>query len=805
MGVSLPGKFPGELEVSRDQYSQWFQLIKDAGFNTIRLYTLHYPHFYEVLDSFNLANPSNPLFFFQGVWLEEELEGYHGDLYDLTDFFHNEIEENIDCVHGNRIIEPRLGKAHGEYIADVSGWNVGYIIGREIYGQEILQTNNAHPDNDSFTGDHFAIQDAEAAEVWATKALNHVVSYEHTNYGISRPVSFSSWPTLDPLEHPEEPFMWEDAATIDLSTIELINAPGGIFFSYHIYPYYPAFINLNTDYQQYYDEYGINTYLGYVTELKEHYEGFPLIVAEYGVPSSWGAAKYAISGMHHGGFDEWEQGDINIRLLKSIEEANCGGGIQFALLDEWFKKSWIDYVDYLPERRPFWYNPTSPEQNYGLLKFQQQAEWETLGFYGNGLPVQEIEVKHDHGFFYLGLNINEPFITSEGMWIAFDTYDGDLGESVMPTGDTIVNRAEFALHITNTDAKLYVTRAYDIFGFFHNSSFNPGQLYRSIPTDGDPWNFVQWQISTLSPYDIFPIGDLQLNYSVFPPNSHDAVTIGQQRIDIRIPWSLLQFVDPGGLRVLHDYRSTPEIEDTITDGIAVSVFYEDQEFASAGRYVWESWNTVDNYEEIVKGSYYVMKSRMHEFNNRAIAFNDTIEPITDTANELIFTEETGSILANDFDMDGDTLEALLLNPPQHGTVQLSKDGSFIYTLRDTLESIPYDSFGYVIFDGYSLSEPANATIILNYVADPVTNTPSAVVSESSVRVFPNPVSEYFSIDSKGKEIKEITLYDALGKKVLTQTKREGYLRFNVDHLNPGTYFLKINTTKGDIVEVIQKM
>src|SRR4051812_2434801 len=58
LGVTLPGKYPGQLEVTRAQYSQWLQLIRDAGFNCVRLYTRHFPDFYEVLDSMNRANPN---------------------------------------------------------------------------------------------------------------------------------------------------------------------------------------------------------------------------------------------------------------------------------------------------------------------------------------------------------------------------------------------------------------------------------------------------------------------------------------------------------------------------------------------------------------------------------------------------------------------------------------------------------------------------------------------------------------------------------------------------------------------------
>ena len=97
LGVAKPGTYPGEMLASAEDYRRWFTEIKAAGFNCIRLYTLHFPHFYEELRNYNLQNPQQPLLFFQGVWLNEELEGYQQDMFHLTDTFKVEIDENIDC------------------------------------------------------------------------------------------------------------------------------------------------------------------------------------------------------------------------------------------------------------------------------------------------------------------------------------------------------------------------------------------------------------------------------------------------------------------------------------------------------------------------------------------------------------------------------------------------------------------------------------------------------------------------------------------------------------------------------------
>jgi hypothetical protein len=260
LGVSVPGTLPGELAAQKEDYSRWLTLINDAGFNCIRLYTLHYPRFYEVLDSFNRANAQNPILFIQGVWLNEDYNGMDADLFNLLDTFKFEIEENIDCVHGNRTIAERFGKASGYYTVDASKWCLGFILGREVAPHEIINTNQANEDIDYFSGNHFSIEDASASEAWFTSVVDHAVHYEHTNYNTQRPVSASSWPTLDPIIHPEEENKEEDSAWVDLSKVEIVDAPAGFFISYHAYPYYPDFISKQSNYLKYFDNYGPNSY-----------------------------------------------------------------------------------------------------------------------------------------------------------------------------------------------------------------------------------------------------------------------------------------------------------------------------------------------------------------------------------------------------------------------------------------------------------------------------------------------------------------------------------------------------------------
>jgi len=783
LGVTVPGTFPGQLAATRKQYARWFEDIKKAGFNTIRLYTLHYPRFYDVLDSFNLANPQNPMLFIQGVWLNEELPEYENDLYFMTDTFRAEIEENIDCIHGNRYISVRQGKAFGNYNSNVSRWCLGYIIGREVHPGEVLTTNQNHPEVVHFEGNHFSINDASAAEVWFTKKLNHLVEYEFQNYLIQRPVSVSSWPTLDPLRHPEEQNAHEDTASLDFSKIELENAPAGMFISYHAYPYYPDFISLQSNYQKYQDKYGPNSYLGYLKDLKSHYKKFPVIIAEYGVPSSWGIAHYATSGMNHGGFDEHNQGENYIRMLKTIENSGCGGGLQFAWIDEWFKRTWItDPVDYDPQSRILWHNITAAEQNFGLVKYEKTESFTPLKMFNDTSSITEIKVGSNYAFFEIEVGLKNPLDIPDELWVTFDSYAKELGESQLPNGVEIPTRSEFALHITNHSANLYVTEAYDRYGIWHGVSA-PEQKFRSVPTDGAPWYIVRWK-NNYTHSDVQYIGSLKLNYGFQNPSSKDAVTLYEDRIAIKIPWSLLNVVAPDKRKVLHDDKSTPQTEDTISDGFRIAAYYQSHWYDTEQRFVWDTWDKIEDttLKETKKTSYWVMKDRLHEFNTPAIALQDSFYFENETFPVIVGADE--GLLSNDFDIDGNFMVSLVNEPPENGEIIVQNDGSFIYQPKINFNG--YDTLTYSVFDGYSLSEP-------NWVVIEVSGNESGFDDDITdyselIEAYPNPVSERLYIKT-AVVFEELLVFNLSGALVEKLEPGQKSYEIDVSHYHRGVFLI----------------
>ena len=69
------------------------------------------------------------------------------------------------------------------------------------------------------------------------------------------------------------------------------NLRTGMFASYHIYPYYPAFLDFEEKYASYVDEKGENNpYQGYLKAINEHHT-MPVVISEFGLPSSRGIAR----------------------------------------------------------------------------------------------------------------------------------------------------------------------------------------------------------------------------------------------------------------------------------------------------------------------------------------------------------------------------------------------------------------------------------------------------------------------------------------------------------------------------------
>ncbi len=661
LGVAKPGKYAGDLETaaSYSDFIRWFQLMVGAGINVVRIYTLHMDFFYDALYDFNTSREQNalsPLYVMHGIWLDENSPAV--DLYTVSSGFSTNINEIVNAVHGNITLDyvGRPGRGYGTYTANIEKWVLGWIIGREVHPDEISLTNSNHSSINSYSGSRLSLPSGSASEAWITARMDEVIDLEKQTYKTERPISFSSWPTLDPFTHPTEisGSAYEDSQQIDLANIDISNAPAGIFYSFHAYPYYPDYISEDISYQTWSDSTGANSYRGYLAALRNHYSGRPVLIAEFSVPSSWGNVHSAHSGMHHGGHDETVQGNYGARMLQNIFDSEMGGGMLFAWIDEWWKPTWLtNEFDFPFTRRAYWHNIMSPEQNYGLIGFKPDTPTYT-NLTWSGTNITSVKAVADTTFYRLQLGLASALITSDEVLIALDTYDdvstARLGETNITTNEssyiggtpvTTTQGSEFLLRIfysgSSWQAQLYVGKDYDLHGLY--GSEHASNL-RSPATPMDIWNMVIWKTNytdysgasyssfyaNQSNYE-FQAGQLRVRPVGGSVTSKDAVILQSNQVDILLPWGLLQFTDPAKHLVFHDDAATVSTwqDPYTTTGIAQAVVFNGVLEDETSRYLWSKWFTnpaaypqtepMPAYSETIKQSYYVYKQAIANVGN----------------------------------------------------------------------------------------------------------------------------------------------------------------------------------------------
>lgn len=812
LGVAVPGTSPGELAATTEEYLRWMEEIHDAGFNAIRLYTLHYPRFYQAFHQFNTEHPNNPLHLLAGIWLEEELPGYNHDLYTLADTFDLNAQIAVDAIHGNVTVPARFGKAFGTYDVDVSQWVMAFIIGREVYPYEIRTTNENNPSRTSYSGTFLSVASAEPATRWVAERMDKVIKYENDTYQTQRPLSFSSWPTLDPIDHtyiPNVSYPDEDSASVDLTKIDYSAAPAGIFASFHAYPYYPPFVSTEPDYLDAVDAYGPNSYLAYIQELRDYHAGMPTMIAEFGTPSSWGVASYAHSNMHHGGLTEEQVGIYAIRMFENMQSSNMAGGCYFAWIDEWFKRTWItDKYDFPLVARQRWHNKMSAEQNFGLVEYVQTGiDPQPFTFLGVAEPVSDIDMAAGYAYLYSDLHLNQP-IGQDTLWIGIDSYDAAIGESILPNGDTVNNRVEFALMITETEAKMYVTLSYDpygiYFGFENKAIYKEGQQYRSTVTNGGDWEILTWRNDELDTTAIQIVGNLNVNR---PSEILSCVSVSDTLVSLKLPWNLLNFVDPSQLTVLHDNIDTPaDIETRSSDGIAMSISYKGRLLQPSARFTWETWDTPGtDIAERKKDSYFYVKDNLKSIDNPTATRCDFYLVNQDS---VLSVPSTAGVLSNDFALDPNiTISAQLINDALNGDLELLNTGGFTYTPDSGF--VGQDEFTYRLIASNGDRGLQRAYI---YVSDSLVNPPNppnppgpnptdtTQSDENVVIVYPNPADTWISVSTE-KTVEYVELRNNLGQIVYQFQGAPGDGRLDISGVESGMYWL---VTYSDEPEIYSK-
>lgn len=512
IGPARPGEFPSTAAREFSVYQTWFREIAAMNANTIRVYTVLPPAFYQALKTHNESSAS-PLWLIQEIWVPDDAE----DLYDpkLDREFREEIRNVIDLLHGQASIAYRPGRHYGLYSADVSRYVLGLAVGRELEPTLVLRTNHQNPSFTSYRGRFISLPQGNPSEAWLARMCDFAINYEIEKYNWQHPIAVVTWPPLDPITHPTESTYAEelqirknlgemvsdvlpehfypndgDVVSIDITKFQAESSfAAGVFAMHHIYQHWPDFMLHEPSYAQARDAQGPNRYLGYLRELKKVHPHFPLLVGEYGVSTSLGVAHSHPQGWHNGGLTEQQQAELLVRFTQNIRDTGYAGGLVFEWQDEWFKHVHDNNTgDFsLPwERNPLWLNLLDPEQNFGLVGFQpnapvpllrgQRSDWQgAVQLYtGEGsLPdtsvspgdIRALYAMADFAYLYLRLDVEPGRLDWNRLnyWIALNTLPGQSGSRQLPDiGVAVESGVNFLIQLTGApSSRILIAENYD--------------------------------------------------------------------------------------------------------------------------------------------------------------------------------------------------------------------------------------------------------------------------------------------------------------------------------------------------------
>jgi len=652
LSPALPGYYTAEATTDVAIYADWLRKISDLGGNSVRVYTILPPAFYRALREFNTAHPQRPIWLVQGVSFGDPPRDdmFNGAYYQQCQ---KDIREAIDVIHGQGDVAMGRGHAGGVYTTDVAQWVAGFVVGQTWLSHVVTANNLLHPDIQRFEGVYLDVPSGSATEIFLAQMINYTAEYQEGKYNWQHPAAFISWPTLDPIRHPTEstileevairraqgerlptpagPYDDDDGVSIDPMRLKpRQKLAAGYFAAYNALPFYPDFLNQDPRYQAVRDAEGSNPFLGYLRDLKASHRGLPLLITEFGIPSSIGIGHFSPAGFDEGGKSEEQQGQILARLSRSVRESGAAGGMVFEWVDQWFRQSWLQRDYEVPaDRRVLWTNAMNPAEHFGLVAADpfgrnvhvlggEAAEWAgrsplyTDTSSGPTLPsgdrfdaardLKALYVDADEGFLYLRLVLSKLDNDNDGQpdWKDVNYLIG-LGTAPNVGGIT------YLPFITPVRFPMGMTYAVQLAGpaasrIWIASSYNP---FRIVPVEGIPTQTILgsklgWKpsVSSSGNFEAQIIEPNRRRFSregrYFPPQRYERgilrygslnpqarnydslaewyANVQTNAIDLRIPWNLLNVTDPSSFKVFAGLEADGTVITADTPGFVIAAF-----------------------------------------------------------------------------------------------------------------------------------------------------------------------------------------------------------------------------------------
>lgn len=652
IGAGIPGHFATEYAIDKETYLRWFGQITEMGANTIRVYTILSPAFYEAVYEYNDHNP-DPLYIIHGVWVDDYIQNSHVDAYDdqFLETFKEDCRSLVDILHGRKKLNLGYGTTNtsGSYTKDISPWVLGYILGVEWESMTVAYTDRMQDTKGIFNGKYmYTTENASPFEALLAEVGDQIIAYETGKYKEQRLVAFSNWPTTDPLEYPElvdDYFM--KCAQIDVEHIHTTDAfLSGQFASYHVYPYHPDYLRFYDGWKalSYMDQYklengGYNTYAAYLDMLNRHHD-MPVVISEFGVPTSRGLSQIDYNtGRSQGHMSEKEQGEALVQSYQDIKQAGCAGSIIFSWQDEWFKRTWNTMANVDLSKTAYWSDYQTNEQFFGILTFDPGKTESVCYTDGNveewskedvviSQDQMELSVKYDEKFLYF--RVHKEGLSKEGgkLYIPIDVTPKTGSYYAREEKLRFERPADFLMILDGKEnSRVLVQDRYEAFKANFAEDFGEGNPYFDPPEKDSPV-FKKIYLGLQMGKTISAGGTSQkaektetgkLVYGNGNPKAEDFNSVSDfmisgDDIEIRLPWQLLNFSNPSEMQVHDDYYEKSGIENLAVREIYAGIGAEAKESVriQMGEVPLKGWGKNPASHERLKQSYYAVQKMWAE-------------------------------------------------------------------------------------------------------------------------------------------------------------------------------------------------
>ena len=632
-GIELSSFQPGykrhETSIKKEDVLKWLEQISELNANVIKIPSIQSPSFYKAIYEYNL-NSSNPIYTIHEVMLDEKLLLDRYDAYDKKTVknFKRDIKNTINVIHGKSLILSNKRTHRGLYINDISSYNIGYILGTNTNPELITLTNLKNKQINSYEGKNFSVKNASPFEAFIGEMIDYATTYELKKYEQLSLFSYLTTIETDPFDYKQESNQTK-YAKINMMKIKPL-LEDNIFASYSIYPSSVHFLEYEDTVVDNKDNVLETNIFSYLKKINGFYS-IPVVASDIGISSSRGRTEIDESdGFHRGGFSEKEQGELLVKLLDSIDNSGLSGSIIKSWQDDWTKLSSIRIVEnYLDKTASsYWWDAQSSDQSFGLLSFESGKEKDTIhvdGDYSDWKDEEyffnekklKLKVRADQSFLYMFIEKENWKLNDDSVYIGLDVTPLSGSNYFKEENIKFPMPVDFVVKLNGyNESRILVQERYDLFNYLYKYYINIIEKKDNIPKK-DSTEFSSIYLLNRKKFYlkdnekiIHPIyyqtGILKEGSNNIKDEKYDSLVDFNKngdRIELKIPWSLINIVNPLDGGIYEDfYRNGIESQINIKD-IGISLHSRDSK---------EDLNTIQKRFKIGKYKEVVYYERLKE-------------------------------------------------------------------------------------------------------------------------------------------------------------------------------------------------